>query len=61
MDIFTNYLREPPQWTKISNEISDQKIVEYGVPQGSVLGPILYILYMNALRNFDVEGRIITN
>ena len=42
-----NYLSDRFQYVEIENEKSTQCSISCGVPQGSILGPLLYLIYVN--------------
>ena len=44
---FKSYLSYRSQYVEYNNTISERKYIHHGVPQGSILGPLLFILYVN--------------
>ena len=51
-DLFKSYLNKRKQYVVVNRAKSETLLIDQGVPQGSVLGPLLYLIYSNDLISY---------
>ena len=51
LDWFSSYLSERKQYVSVNGHITDYLDISCGIPQGSVLGPLPFLIYINDLPN----------
>ena len=51
LQLMTNYLDNRKQIVRLDATDSDYQLITTGVPQGSILGPLLFLIYINDVSN----------
>ena len=56
LELFKSYLSDRKQYVHLNNHKSQTRSISCGVPQGSVLGPLFFLIFINDLPNCSHLG-----
>jgi hypothetical protein len=57
-ELIRNFLHDRIQHVKINSCISKPGIIQRGIPQGTLLGPLLFSLYINDLKDLPTHSKL---
>lgn len=57
--LIQSYLKNRKQIVQLDGHTSREGSIEYGVPQGSILGPLLFIIFVNDVFDLPLKGTLV--